>query len=369
MHPIGSTWRTNHKDYVGTNCQDCHGTTYQGTVLSLSHRDQSLGGVSFWRGRKISCYDCHNGPGGPPDGNAPAEPTASNITTNTPKNVAVGFNLTVSVKNVRIISQPANGNVAIVTNRATYYPDTAFTGTNRFTFCSNDGNRDSNLATGTVVVAGGVNYALVPTSQNFNELGGAASVTVNVTGGSGQWSAASNHRWITLLSGGNTNATGDLLYYVERNTNTAARVGSITIAGQTFFVSQAGAPADLNADGLPDAWQTLYFGSSTSPNAAPGADPDGDGFSNLQEYLAGTNPTKPNEAPRISNFVFTGGVFRVNFPTVSNKYYQIQRRDDLLTGSWVGFTNAFIGNGSTVQIPDPDAATQLRRFYRIRLVP
>jgi len=361
MHPIGTTWRSNHKDYVDASCENCHGGDSTGTVLSRSHRDQTLGGVSFWRGRTIGCYDCHDGPAG--GGSASTAPTASSVSTNTPKNVAISFNLPVSVTNVRIVLQPDNGRVGIVTNRATYYPDTAFVGTNRFTFCSNDGTRDSNLATGTVVVAGGVNYALVPTSQNFNELGGAASVTVNVSGGTGQWSAASDHRWITILSSANTNITGEVRYCVERNTNALPRYGSITIAGLAFVVAQSGAPADGDGDGLPDTWESAY--SVSDPNA----DNDGDGFSNLQEYLAGTNPTQPNEAPRISNFIFSGGVFRVSFPTVTNKYYQIQRRDDLLTGSWVGFTNAFIGTGGTVQIPDSDAATQLKRFYRILLVP
>lgn len=46
--------------------------------------------------------------------------------------------------------------------------------------------------------------------------------------------------------------------------------------------------ADVNQNGIPDAWEEIYglFGV----DAAAGADPDGDGRTNLQEYNAGTNP-------------------------------------------------------------------------------
>jgi autotransporter-associated beta strand protein len=38
-------------------------------------------------------------------------------------------------------------------------------------------------------------------------------------------------------------------------------------------------------------WQILWFGSQNNPNAAPGEDPDLDGQTNNDEFLAGTDPT------------------------------------------------------------------------------
>lgn len=56
----------------------------------------------------------------------------------------------------------------------------------------------------------------------------------------------------------------------------------------------ASTAADTDADGLPDAWEQTHFGN-LAQNA--GDDPDGDGFGNLQEYLAGSSPADPASRP------------------------------------------------------------------------
>jgi hypothetical protein len=49
---------------------------------------------------------------------------------------------------------------------------------------------------------------------------------------------------------------------------------------------------DVDGDGLPDNWETDYFGHLSYEDTE---DPDGDGFTNLQEYRHGTDPTDPND--------------------------------------------------------------------------
>ena len=157
LHPIGAGWVGNHHNVVensgATQCQVYHGANYRGTVLSRSQSDQTLNGTFFWRGRQIGCYDCHNGSSGG-DGGAPTAPSVSNIAGSTKANTPVTLSLIASTSNLRIVSQPNNGTVGLNNNLATYSPDSDFTGTDRFTFAVNDGYRDSNLATGTVVVTG-----------------------------------------------------------------------------------------------------------------------------------------------------------------------------------------------------------------------
>jgi hypothetical protein len=46
--------------------------------------------------------------------------------------------------------------------------------------------------------------------------------------------------------------------------------------------------ADIDGNGLPDDWELRYFSRT---GIDPGADPDGDGLTNLQEFQAGTSPT------------------------------------------------------------------------------
>jgi hypothetical protein len=72
-----------------------------------------------------------------------------------------------------------------------------------------------------------------------------------------------------------------------------AALPSHALPGTVEVVSS---PADADGDGMPDAWELRYFGTT---EAAPDLDADHDGLSNLQEFRAGTDPTSPGSAFRI----------------------------------------------------------------------
>ncbi|MEZ5351927.1 MAG: BACON domain-containing carbohydrate-binding protein [Bryobacteraceae bacterium] len=82
----------------------------------------------------------------------------------------------------------------------------------------------------------GCSYGLSATSANPVAAGGAASVNVIATTGC-PWTAVSNAPWITVTSGASGNGNGTVGYTVAGNTS-VQRVGTITIAGLTFTVTQ-----------------------------------------------------------------------------------------------------------------------------------
>ncbi|MGH9845746.1 MAG: Kelch repeat-containing protein, partial [Blastocatellia bacterium] len=93
-----------------------------------------------------------------------------------------------------------------------------------------------------VAFAGGAtscNYSISPTSQSFNANAGTGSVNVTAPNGCA-WTAAGNASWITITSGSSGSGNGTVNYSVAQNTSAAQRTGTMTIAGQTFTVTQAG---------------------------------------------------------------------------------------------------------------------------------
>jgi BACON domain-containing protein len=82
-------------------------------------------------------------------------------------------------------------------------------------------------------------YALSLMSQSFPSSGGSGSVSVTAPSGC-PWTAVSNSNWITIPSGGSGSGNGIVSYSVNANQSTSQLTGSMTIAGLTFKVTQAG---------------------------------------------------------------------------------------------------------------------------------
>jgi hypothetical protein len=167
MHPVGQSWVDNHPDLsrrggnTVSQCRECHGTEYRGTVLGRAQSTRTFstkyGTKAYWRGRTVSCYDCHNGSGSSDTSTHPPALAAS-FATNTTSGATIDVVLTASgagALSFRVVSQPEHGSAGISNGVATYFPDPGFVGTDRFTFTVNNGWVDGNLATGTVSVAEG----------------------------------------------------------------------------------------------------------------------------------------------------------------------------------------------------------------------
>ncbi|NCC24338.1 MAG: hypothetical protein EOM25_03920 [Deltaproteobacteria bacterium] len=86
-------------------------------------------------------------------------------------------------------------------------------------------------------------YTLQPTGANMVAEGGDGTVTVTASRPDCQWTAASEVRWITILSGAQGTGSGQVAYRVDPNDLDQIRTGTMTVVDQTFTVIQeASAP-------------------------------------------------------------------------------------------------------------------------------
>lgn len=106
----------------------------------------------------------------------------------------------------------------------------------------------------------------------------------------------------------------------------------------SLFASECPA-LDTNANGMSDVWEQRFKASVLQ---APD-DSDGDGFSNLNESIAGTDPLDSTSKPNLAaNFFRTNpDEFQLSFKTLSGKFYRIEQSENLstftaLNSGWLG---------------------------------
>jgi PKD repeat protein len=146
--------------------------------------------------------------------------------------------------------------------------------------------------------------------------------------------------------------------------------GSSTLISNHLIVATAALTAF-------ESWQMQYFGR-TNGLAAGGADPDGDRQNNLEEFVAGTDPTNSVSAFCIIGLTQEGDDLRITWTTAGGRTNAVQ-------GTAAGATNGhaltnFIDicepmiisdtGDTTTNFLDAGGATNGPiRFYRVRLVP
>lgn len=87
------------------------------------------------------------------------------------------------------------------------------------------------------------------------------------------------------------------------------------------------AALDHDGDGQSDAWEDLHFGSTTAANADPDADPDGDRKTNLEEFIAGTDPGDARSVPALGlGLSGRAPVISIRLPGTDSAEYEGLRR-------------------------------------------
>jgi len=181
------------------------------------------------------------------------------------------------------------------------------------------------------------------------DLDGTFSYTVRLANGF-CWAVIFNHR----------DVVGDVPNYYNIDSEMNNAISSVTTWPTNDLF-------DANGDGLVDAWQVHYFGSTDSPAAAPFADPDSDGANNFNEFVNLTDPTdatsvqklQANVDPQNSQNLVLGWL------AARGRLYTIETTTNLLSSNWQGLATAtdIVGDNSTRLVTNSVSGTG---FYRLR---
>jgi hypothetical protein len=124
----------------------------------------------------------------------------------------------------------------------------------------------------------------------------------------------------------------------------AAFSGGVYVGGKAPATSIL-PPADLDGDGLLDAWERAYFGSITAHDADD--DSDGDGLSELEELGFGLNPTIPDRS-RAPAVTVEDGYLTLTLMKQLGAAYEVQSAGRL----GLGGPDTFSADSTTILIND-----------------
>lgn len=114
---------------------------------------------------------------------------------------------------------------------------------------------------------------------------------------------------------------------------------------------------DENFDGLPDEWQRSYWGEDSDNWPDRNSDSDGDGASNFDELLAGTNPSDSTSLLQTA-IISSGQGLRLRWNTQPGGFYQVRISTDVRSWFDVGtprlavdvFDSISIGNNQGIAV-------------------
>lgn len=151
----------------------------------------------------------------------------------------------------------------------------------------------------------------------------------------------------------------DIPYYTtpSSQTNTLLPGGTVTFEGNYTF-------ADSNSNGMSDAWEMQFFGV-VSPYRTAATDTDGDGMTDLAEFLAGTDP---NDGPRKYSLIaqqLSPTVLRLEWQSVPGQQYQIWSSSNWL--SWQGVSGWLAATSTVTRIDVTLSPTGPPAYFRLQV--
>ncbi len=123
---------------------------------------------------------------------------------------------------------------------------------------------------------------------------------------------------------------------------------------------------DSDGDGLPDDWELAYFNTLDRDGTG---DFDRDGMTDLQEYLAGTDPTNAGSVlPVLTLSQPAGGPVRILWSAISGKTYRVQYKAALGDPGWTDLPGDVLATDVTAFKDDAASPASTQRFYRVTVI-
>lgn len=207
----------------------------------------------------------------------------------------------------------------------------------------------------------GYTATIDPDVRNLMAEGGLGSVMVNSPFGA-NWQAVPSANWIQIADGQSSNAPGLVSYVVAPNLGGADRAGAIFVAGKKHTINQSAA---LGGDVLPYQWEKDHWPQGDSGGATN--DFDADGFTNWQEWRAGTDPRNKQSYFHFEQKgnVVPGGVVVV-WPSITGRTYSIYRSLNLMaTPAFSNIAGGVQGQAGFTSHTDTTVTANGPHIYRI----
>jgi hypothetical protein len=197
-----------------------------------------------------------------------------------------------------------------------------------------------------------------------NDSAGDFGVNVLPSGALRGFAYGANIGWISFEDRGNPRvnwANGELSGAIY-----SANTGWIPLEGLDghLRVESMGQLDDRDADGLPDAWEIRYAGNVQEMSIR--SDSDGDGQSDRDEFLSGTDPFDPSQY--LGRLILSRDARSISWPTQAGFVYHVESSRFVGPGAnWKKISVAPItGTGLTVSVGLPlDSGA----FFRVRSFP
>jgi hypothetical protein len=210
----------------------------------------------------------------------------------------------------------------------------------------------------------------VPIVLTIRNLGG-DPLHISGLSKSGPW-ADSLH----LMSSGSLPITipaGGSHYFTAATFENSSMLGSIDATLRLHSNDDDESVFQINFQGTavtPDeAWRQLHFSTLLNQGtAADAADPDGDGQSNYDEFMAGTSPVDSTSRLRIEieDHPTIPGQKNIQIvPFLYGRTFTLQANDDLSPTGWQNLWTGIATAPELMPRPDAGAVGKSKRFYRV----